>query len=53
MLPQMKGFKCLRVLFMRESKMDREFDRQTGAASAVTQEQTIVVKREAKLLIFF
>ncbi len=35
LLPQAKEFKYLRVLFTSEGKMEREMDRQIGAASAV------------------
>ena len=37
LVPQVKEFKYLRVLFMSEGKMECELDRQIGAASAVMQ----------------
>ncbi|KAI3351691.1 hypothetical protein L3Q82_020526, partial [Scortum barcoo] len=57
-LPQVEEFKYLWVLFMSEGKMQREIDRQIGAASAVMRSvyQTVVVKKElsgkAKLSIY-
>ena len=54
-LPQVEEFKYLGVLFTREWRMEREIDRQIGAASAVMH-GSVVVKRElsrkAKLSIY-
>jgi len=48
LLPQVKEFKYLEVLFTSEDKMEQEMDRQIGAASAVMRAlyQPVVVKRE-------
>ncbi|KAK0140999.1 hypothetical protein N1851_021987 [Merluccius polli] len=48
LLPQVKEFKYLGMLFMSEWKMEREMDRWIGAASAVMRAlyRTVVVKRE-------
>ncbi|KAI3352435.1 hypothetical protein L3Q82_005389 [Scortum barcoo] len=57
-LPQVEEFKYLGVLFTSEGKMEREIDRQIGAASAVMRSvyRTAVVKKElsrkAKLSIY-
>ncbi|KAK3521039.1 hypothetical protein QTP86_018753 [Hemibagrus guttatus] len=57
-LPQVEEFKYLRVLFTSEGRMDREIDRQIGAAAAVMRSmyRSVVVKKElsrkAKLLIY-
>ncbi|KAI3353926.1 hypothetical protein L3Q82_005127 [Scortum barcoo] len=57
-LPQVEEFKYLEVLFTSEGKMEREIDRQIGAASAVMRSvyRTVVVKKElsrkAKLSIY-
>ncbi|KAK3508670.1 hypothetical protein QTP70_003319 [Hemibagrus guttatus] len=57
-LPQVKEFKYLGVLFTSEGRMDREIDRRIGAAAAVMQSmyRSVVVKKElswkAKLLIY-
>ncbi|KAI3366188.1 hypothetical protein L3Q82_010000 [Scortum barcoo] len=47
-LPQVEEFKYLGVLFTSEGKMEREIDRQIGAASAVMRSvyRTVVVKKE-------
>ncbi|XP_061647372.1 uncharacterized protein LOC133486367 [Phyllopteryx taeniolatus] len=52
-LPQVKEFKYLGVLFTSEGRMEREIDRRIGAASAVmrTLHRSIVVKK-AKLSIY-
>ncbi|KAK0144408.1 Ankyrin repeat and sterile alpha motif domain-containing protein 1B [Merluccius polli] len=58
LLPQVKEFKYLQILFMSEGKMECEMDRRIGAASAVMRAlyRTVVVKRElsqkAKLSIY-
>ncbi|XP_056158173.1 casein kinase II subunit alpha isoform X2 [Lampris incognitus] len=58
LLPQVKEFKYLGVLFTSEDRMVREIDRRIGAALAVMRMlyQTVVVKRElsqkAELSIF-
>lgn len=48
LLPQVKKFKYLWVLFMTQGKMEHEINRQISMASAVTQElyQTVVMKME-------
>ena len=57
-LPQVKEFKYLGVLFTSEGRMGREMDRRIGAASAVmrTLYRSVVAKRElsrkAKLSIY-
>ncbi|XDV39599.1 hypothetical protein PO909_008816 [Leuciscus waleckii] len=57
-LPQVEEFKYLGVLFTSEGRMEREIDRQIGAASAVMRSlyRSVVVKKElsrkAKLLIY-
>ncbi|KAK3574089.1 hypothetical protein QTP86_002857 [Hemibagrus guttatus] len=57
-LPQVEEFKYLGVLFMSEGRMDREIDRQIGAAAAVMRSmyRSVVVKKElsrkAKLSIY-
>ncbi|KAK3533936.1 hypothetical protein QTP70_034935, partial [Hemibagrus guttatus] len=57
-LPQVEGFKYLRVLFTSEGRMDREIDRRIGAAAAVMRSmyRSVVVKKElsrkAKLSIY-
>ncbi|KAK0135552.1 hypothetical protein N1851_028597 [Merluccius polli] len=57
-LPQVEEFKYFGVLFTSEGRMEREIDRQIGAASAVmrTLHGSVVVKRElsqkAKLSIY-
>ncbi|KAL6118110.1 uncharacterized protein ACO6RY_15769 [Pungitius sinensis] len=47
-LPQVKVFKCLRVLFTSEGKMECELGRRIGAAGAVLHSlyRTVVTKRE-------
>jgi len=47
LLPQMKEFKYLRVLFTSEGKMEQEMERQIGAAPAVMRAlyPSVVVKR--------
>ncbi|KAK3543057.1 hypothetical protein QTP70_010553 [Hemibagrus guttatus] len=57
-LPQVEEFKYLGVLFTSEGRMDREIDRQIGAAAAVMRSMywSVVVKKElsqkAKLSIY-
>ncbi|KAK3574348.1 hypothetical protein QTP86_005151 [Hemibagrus guttatus] len=57
-LPQVEEFKYLGVLFTSEGRMDREIDRQIGAAAAIMRSmyRSVVVKKElsrkAKLLIY-
>ncbi|KAK3512205.1 hypothetical protein QTP70_000467 [Hemibagrus guttatus] len=57
-LPQVKEFKYLGVLFTSEGRMDREIDRRIGAAAAVMRSmyRSVVVKKElsrkAKLSIY-
>ncbi|KAK3556482.1 hypothetical protein QTP70_008321 [Hemibagrus guttatus] len=57
-LPQVEEFKNLGVLFTSEGRMDREIDRQIGAAAAVMRSmyRSVVVKKElsrkAKLSIY-
>ncbi|KAK3573226.1 hypothetical protein QTP86_015140, partial [Hemibagrus guttatus] len=57
-LPQVEQFKYLGVLFTSEGRMDREIDRQIGAAAAVMRSmyRSVVVKeelsRKAKLSIY-
>ncbi|KAK3509001.1 hypothetical protein QTP70_015948 [Hemibagrus guttatus] len=57
-LLQVEEFKYLGVLFMSEGRMDREIDRQIGAAAAVMRSmyRSVVVKKElsrkAKLSIY-
>uniref|UniRef100_A0A3B3QX38 Reverse transcriptase domain-containing protein n=1 Tax=Paramormyrops kingsleyae TaxID=1676925 RepID=A0A3B3QX38_9TELE len=57
-LPQVVEFKYLRVLFMSEGRMEREINRQIGAASAVMRvlHRPVMVKKElsqkAKLSIY-
>ncbi|KAK3507305.1 hypothetical protein QTP70_013559 [Hemibagrus guttatus] len=57
-LPQVEEFKYLGVLFTSEGRMDREIDRQIGAAAAVMRSmyRSVVVKKElsrkAKLSIY-
>ena len=48
LLPQVKEFKYLRVLFTSEGKMEREVDRQISAASALmwVLYQTVVGKKD-------
>ena len=48
LLPQVKELKYLGVLFTSEGEIEREIDRQIGAASAVMWmlRQSVVVKRE-------
>ena len=54
----MEEFKCLRVLFTSEGRMEEEIDRRIGAASAVMRmlRWSVVVNRElgqkAKLSIY-
>ncbi|KAK3522459.1 hypothetical protein QTP86_011803 [Hemibagrus guttatus] len=47
-LPQVEEFKYLGVLFTSEGRMDREIDRQIGAAAAVKRSmyRSVVVKKE-------
>ncbi|KAK0132409.1 hypothetical protein N1851_032714 [Merluccius polli] len=58
LLPQVKEFKYLRILFMSEGKIEREMDRRIGAVSAVMRAlyRTVVMKmelsRKAKLSIY-
>ena len=57
LLPQGKEFKYLGVLLMSEGKMEREMDRQIGAALALLQAlyRSVVVKDlslKAKLSIY-
>ncbi|KAK3556390.1 hypothetical protein QTP70_007992 [Hemibagrus guttatus] len=57
-LPQVEEFKYLGVLFTSEGRMDREIDRQIGAAAAIMRSmyRSVVVKKElsrkVKLLIY-
>ncbi|KAK3538555.1 hypothetical protein QTP86_006718 [Hemibagrus guttatus] len=57
-LPQVEEFKYLGILFTSEGRMDREIDRQIGAAAAVMRSMywSVVVKKElsrkAKLSIY-
>ncbi|KAK0132165.1 Retrovirus-related Pol polyprotein from type-1 retrotransposable element R2 [Merluccius polli] len=48
LLPQVKEFKYLGILFSSEGKMEREMDRRIGVASAVMWAlyRTVVVKKE-------
>ncbi|TWW70800.1 hypothetical protein D4764_17G0002830 [Takifugu flavidus] len=47
-LPQVEEFKYLGILFTSEGRMEREIDRQIGAASAVMRalNRSVVVKKE-------
>ncbi|KAK3529276.1 hypothetical protein QTP70_024824 [Hemibagrus guttatus] len=47
-LPQVEEFKYLKVLFTSEGRMDREIDRQIGAAAAVMRSmyRSVVMKKE-------
>ncbi|MDG2555420.1 reverse transcriptase domain-containing protein [Vibrio parahaemolyticus] len=59
LLPQVREFKYLGVLFTSEGRMEREMDRRVGAASAGMRalRRSIVVKRElsqkAKLSVYW